>query len=136
MAIVDANVALAWALPSVRTEAALNLLARPGALVAPDLIIHEIANALWLMVRQGVMHPGDAGAALDDALAPFSLIAPGRDLAGRALDIAVELGHPAYDCFYLALAESRDDILVTLDARLIRACQDTPFQARVDNLAV
>lgn len=134
MPVADANVALAWAIPSAHSAAALDLLARPGDIVAPDLIIHEVTNALWLIIRQGVMQADDSGAAFEDALAPLSAILPSRDLAGRALEIATELGHPAYDCFYLALAESRDEMLVTVDTRLIRACQGTPFQARVHNL--
>jgi predicted nucleic acid-binding protein len=40
-------------------------------------------------------------------------------LTARALEIAAELRHPVYDCFYLALAESEDATLVTADRRLI-----------------
>ena len=40
-------------------------------------------------------------------------------LASRAFEIAAELRQPVYDCFYLALAESEDAMLVTADRRLI-----------------
>jgi predicted nucleic acid-binding protein len=33
------------------------------------------------------------------------------------MDASVELGHPVYDCLYLACAESADAILVTADDR-------------------
>ena len=44
---------------------------------------------------------------------------PSVDLAGHALAIAREAGHPAYDCFYIALAERSDAHLVTADRRLV-----------------
>jgi predicted nucleic acid-binding protein len=40
-------------------------------------------------------------------------------LASRAFEIAAELRHPVYDCFYLALAEREEASLVTADRRLI-----------------
>jgi predicted nucleic acid-binding protein len=55
-------------------------------------------------------------------------------LKDRALAIAIELRHPAYDCFYLALAERNTSPLVTADDRLIRRCADTPFEKLVQSL--
>ena len=48
-----------------------------------------------------------------------------------ALNLARELRHPAYDCFYLALAIERDLDLVTADARFVRAVSGTAYAARV-----
>jgi predicted nucleic acid-binding protein len=44
-------------------------------------------------------------------------------LMHRALDLAIRLAHPVYDCVYLALAEQRNIPLVTADARLIAKLQ-------------
>jgi predicted nucleic acid-binding protein len=49
--------------------------------------------------------------------------------------IASQLDHPVYDCFYLALAEARDALLVTADRRLLRKLRGTPWVERVVNLA-
>lgn len=38
----------------------------------------------------------------------------------RALDLSLKLDHPAYDCFYLALAETRASDLVTADGAFLR----------------
>ena len=43
-----------------------------------------------------------------------------RHLLGRATALAVSLGHPAYDCLYLALAREMDLPFVTADGRLVR----------------
>jgi predicted nucleic acid-binding protein len=40
----------------------------------------------------------------------------------------VELRHPAYECFYLALAEERRAKLVTADRRLLGRLAGTPWQ--------
>lgn len=46
---------------------------------------------------------------------------PCRDLASRALAIALARGVSAYDAMYLALAEATDSVLVTADRRLADA---------------
>lgn len=48
-------------------------------------------------------------------------------LAARAVEIAAELRHPVYDCFYLALTESEDATLVTADRRLIGRLAGSPW---------
>jgi predicted nucleic acid-binding protein len=41
-------------------------------------------------------------------------------LLPRAMGLARRLGHPVYDCVYLALAEREDARFVTADQRLLR----------------
>jgi predicted nucleic acid-binding protein len=53
------------------------------------------------------------------------------ELAERASQIAVDLEHPAYDCFYLALAEREAAALVTADRRLVERVRATPWEGRV-----
>jgi predicted nucleic acid-binding protein len=45
---------------------------------------------------------------------------PTGPLLPRAMDMARHLGHPVYDCVYLALAEREDAAFVTADQRLVR----------------
>jgi predicted nucleic acid-binding protein len=54
-------------------------------------------------------------------------LAPSAPLAGRALAIANAFAHPAYDCFYLALAELRGAQMVTDDRRLLARLATTPW---------
>ena len=75
-----------------------------------------------------------AAAAVREIVKAFEELVPVSALRDRALAIAVELRHPAYDCFYLALAERSASYLVTADERLIRRCTDTPFQRLVQPL--
>ena len=59
--------------------------------------------------------------ALETAIRLFGRLVSPAELAARATEIAVELRHPIYDCFYLALAERERAPLISADQRLIAA---------------
>jgi len=83
----------------------------------------ECANILWRKVRIGGLSRRDAINRFDNLqMAPVTLTA-GRRLLGPALDLALELQHPVYDCLYLALAVERDIPLVTADEKLAKAAR-------------
>jgi predicted nucleic acid-binding protein len=54
-------------------------------------------------------------------LVPLDLLVPDEELRLRALEIALNLKHPIYDCFYLALAEREGAALISADRKLIAA---------------
>jgi predicted nucleic acid-binding protein len=128
--VIDASVAIKWVVEEEGTAAALAL--RRQNLSAPDLINAECANILWKKTRLGEFSAEEAAfAARLLAAAEIDLI-PTRSLLEAALEIAVGLDHPAYDCLYLALAEERDGRLVTADRRLIRRTEESArFRQRV-----
>ncbi len=103
-------------------------------LIAPDLVIAEVTNAAWKFVLFDRMAAESAVSAVRKIVKAFEELVPVSVLRDRALAIAIELRHPAYDCFYLALAERSTSRLVTADERLIRRCADTPFGKLVQSL--
>jgi len=117
--VVDASVALKWSAPEAGSPEALALFNRGEAILAPDLVISEVANALWKKVGRGEMNAAQAKAALAATARGYSALTPASGLAERALDLAMRFKHPAYDCFFLALAEARDATFVTADTRLL-----------------
>lgn len=129
--IVDASVAIQWLVPEPESQKTDSLLAK-GGLVAPDLISAEVANAIWkkLTRREVLAIPPSFQrfSSLFDRLEPMS------GLAARACEIALELAHPAYDCFYLALAEKEASRMVTVDQRLVRKVASTRYAALVEPL--
>ncbi|MFL6803979.1 MAG: type II toxin-antitoxin system VapC family toxin [Xanthobacteraceae bacterium] len=52
-------------------------------------------------------------------------------MADRAITLAIDLRHPIYDCFYLALAQRENTAIVTADERLFAAARKAPIQARL-----
>ncbi|HMJ41506.1 MAG TPA: type II toxin-antitoxin system VapC family toxin [Pseudolabrys sp.] len=120
--VVDASVAAQWVLNEPSSGRALAL-RDETALIAPSLIASEIGSALWKAVRRGAVQSADAIAAINNILIPFDALIPIEDLRSRALEFAIELNHPIYDCFYLALAERERCPLVTADKRLMAAAK-------------
>jgi predicted nucleic acid-binding protein len=125
--VVDASVAIRWFLNVPSSDRAFRLIGEENRIVAPDLVIAEIASALWKAVRFAGLAAAAASEAIAQAGTGFDELVPARALANRALEIALDLRHPPYDCFYLALAEARESRLVTADDRLLRVCAKTPF---------
>jgi predicted nucleic acid-binding protein len=116
--VVDASVAAKWVLDEGDSDRA-NALRQDDDLIAPALIAGEIGNALWKAVSFKILTLPDALAAIRNILIPFASIVPLEPLREPALQLAVELQHPIYDCFYIALAQRERVALVTADKRLL-----------------
>lgn len=125
--VVDTSVAMKWLVPEPGSDVACGL--RRFRLLAPDLLRVECANVLWRLAATGAMPVDEAFDALSDlAAGPLAYYACDR-LEQDALRIALELRHPVYDCYYLALSRQEGVPLVTEDRRLLRAAlRHEPFR--------
>jgi predicted nucleic acid-binding protein len=118
-AVIDASVAVKWFVRHDLTERARRAYAN-YELVAPSLILAEIGNALWKYHRAGVAGLNKIKAAFDGIeFRYFRTQQIDETLSMRALEIAVELGHPIYDCYYLALSRSLDAPVISDDRKLL-----------------
>ena len=125
MRVVDTSVAVKW---FVAEELEMEARALIGtALCAPDLLMAEISNAAWKKWRRGEIVEDQARLAQGLVASLVELI-PSRALAERALQIALSLDHPVYDCFYLALCEATERQMITADRRLVMRCAGTKFE--------
>ena len=135
--VVDASVAVRWLLKVRDNKSydlnrnAYDLIRTEDRIIAPDLVLVEIANAAWNAAAFEGVPIGVVNEAVGKAERGFHELISSIVLKDRALAIALELRHPVYDCFYLALAEQRECRLITADDRLLRRCAGTPFAARV-----
>jgi predicted nucleic acid-binding protein len=120
--VLDASVALAWALPDERhsvAEAALERLDVEDG-VAPALWWFELRNALVANERRGRLDPAQTGAILQN----FARLPIGLDRIpdeGLLLDLARRHRLTVYDAAYLELATRRGLTLATLDKDLQQA---------------
>jgi len=139
--VIDASVVVDWVTPDVAADApAMTALAQLAAadaeLLAPQLMIEEVANALLTGVRRGRWN----GAAADAAQAslrelPVRLVDEPRDLR-RAWDLARRYdNHPIYGLLYVALAERRRTQLLTADAALRRMLIGVDWLIAAEELA-
>jgi len=117
--VVDASVAIKWIIEEDGSDAALAL--RGLDLAAPALFRTEIATVLRTIAARQEISEGQARelfAFLQTA--PVVIMDHDEELEGRALELALSLQHPIYDCVYLALAERLDCRLVTADRRFLQ----------------
>ena len=127
--VVDASVALKWVFDEPESEAAVAL--RAEDLIAPALWLAEAANALWRRSRIGDITPDEASSLLFELQnAPVVSLAMEPHL-DRALKLATEIGHPVYDCVYLALAVRHETHVVTADRRFAVAATTAGLTDRV-----
>ncbi|WP_237155048.1 type II toxin-antitoxin system VapC family toxin [Oryzibacter oryziterrae] len=118
--VIDASVAIKWLITEDGSEDAVRLRSA-FAFVAPEPILAECTNILWKKVQRQELE-------LDEAKLASALLARAgiglcslQGLSTTTLDLAVNLGHPAYDCVYLALATRERCRFVTADRRLLSA---------------
>jgi predicted nucleic acid-binding protein len=128
--VVDASVAVKWILPEAGSDAAAALREQEPALTAPSLVIAEIGSAIWRAARGGAIRRTEATEGIEAALLWFQSLIPVEELRVRALTLAVELKHPIYDCFYLALAERENAPVATADEAMIAAAHKAKVKVR------
>jgi predicted nucleic acid-binding protein len=124
--VVDASLAVKWAIPEPYSERALELAegwAGVGTrLLAPCLLIAEVTNALYKRIARGELDLATAEGALEIILAFSIELREEPGLPARAMALAQEFRRSTtYDCHYLALAERYDCELWTGDRRLYNA---------------
>jgi predicted nucleic acid-binding protein len=122
--VVDASVAAKWFVKEVAREQALEVLDEPER-HAPDLIIAEVGNIAWKKAMRGEVTGEQARFVCTSLRRYFAVLHRSEALADRAIDIALRLGHPIYDCLYLACAQRTGARLVTADRRLLAAIDRT-----------
>lgn len=134
--VVDASVALKWVIPESDSSLAHDI-RRGGDFIAPDLLISECVNAIWKRSRREGYAEDERNEALQLIVHLKVELMPTRDLAVRAGTLAQALDHPAYDCFYLALAERSGAPLLTADDRLAAKVRSCPVAttARIETLS-
>lgn len=97
--------------------------------VAPESLLGETANALWKHERYGNISPDNARKAIE-SLARHTNLIPVTALIGKALTLAIDLGHPVYDCIYLAAALQLGHPIVTADRRFLERLDASIYAGR------
>jgi predicted nucleic acid-binding protein len=117
--VVDASVAIKWLVPEQDWTVARRLF-ETHTLIAPQLILAECSNILWKKLRRGELTRSEIVEAAEKIAGLEVDLASLQDLMAPATELAAYLDHPAYDCFYIALAVVENSPLVTADERLLR----------------
>jgi predicted nucleic acid-binding protein len=132
--VIDASVVIKWVIDEPGTEEALKL--RRHRLFAPDLLVAECANVLWKKTRRKELTYEEAAMAAQLLERADIELEPSRRLLEQATKLAIVLDHPAYDCVYLALAQSLACDFVTADIGLQREARKLGDGPRVHLLSL
>lgn len=116
--VVDASVAAKWYFNEPGHQGARALFARGEEFAAPSLLLLEVANVVWKRFKRGEITREDAREIVRLTPLAFSEIVPIEALVPQATTIAMDAGHPIYDCIYFALAVRDGLSLVTSDERM------------------
>ena len=133
--VVDASVALKWYVTEPDSGAARAVFAGEEDVIAPELVVAEVCNASWRLLRRSEIDRTQHGRIAREIADMFSRLLPLRPLTPRAAGLAHDLDHPVYDCFYLALSEAQDAPMVTADRKLMAKLAGTSFAPRVLHLS-
>lgn len=117
--VVDASVVVAALVGGGATGAWAESTLAAGPLAAPHLMPAEVTNILRRSTMSTELPSDTASLAFGELLSLPVALFPYHPFAARAWELRENL--TAYDAWYVALAESLDEPLATLDARLVRA---------------
>ena len=126
--VLDASVALKWAIPSAHeplTVDAVQLLRRYVGneidFIVPDMFWAELGNVLWNGAGRGRWNRSDAESGMADMAGRDFVTVPSVVLMPEALRIAFAYDRSVYDCLYVALAIQSKTEVITADERLANA---------------
>lgn len=119
--VIDASVAAKWYFREEHSERADALLEQRNELLAPDILLVEIAALAWKRARRGEIGEATADRIVSELRkVPLELRAT-AELVTAALPLALHQGFTLFDGFYIALAVQNGCRLVTADRRLCDA---------------
>lgn len=116
--VLDASAVVRMMEESPQAAEFRELVITAEVVLAPELMLTEVANALWRLQRAGQLELEGLHQRLSKASDLVDHIEPDRHLQVEALALACHLDHPVYDCLYLALARREAAMLLTADQRL------------------
>lgn len=116
--VLDASAAVRLICHDAAAEGWAEQLTQASMVLAPELMLTEVANTLWKLSRIGSLVAVDPQVLLAGARDLVDQFEPDRELQVEALALACHLDHPVYDCLYLALARREAAQILTADQRL------------------
>ena len=126
--VLDASVAVKWAMPSANeplTKESLSLFERyrngEVDFVVPDIFWAEVGKVFWKGARRRRWSQDAAESVAADFKARDFVTVPSQVLLPGALRIAFTCDRSVYDCLYAALAVEAKTDLITADEKLANA---------------
>jgi len=123
--VIDASVAVKWFVSEEDSDKADEVSASNYTLLAPRLIIIEVANAFARKAMQKLITPLEAAEYVRTLPQFLAGLLDVDDLIEPALQNACSHRHPIYDFVYLEAARRRDTKMLTADQKFIAKVKGT-----------
>ncbi|MDB5578769.1 MAG: PilT protein-like [Bradyrhizobium sp.] len=133
--VVDVSVAIKWLVLEDMSDVAKELYATGDRLIAPRLIMTEIANALARKTIQGMLTRQEAKYQFSSLPQFLPDLMDIDELIETAFENACTLRHPIYDLLYLEAARKVEAQLVTADRRFTAKIAGTDLARHVTLLS-
>ena len=117
--ILDASAAVTIAMNLPESTKFLSNIDTSDMVMAPDLFVSEVSNAIWKYVKAGMLDSEQGSTVLERAVMLVDTFEPGQMLYKEAFALSVDHLHPVYDALYLVLARRHNGVLATLDKRMV-----------------
>lgn len=127
--VLDASAAVAISMNLPHATKFQPQIEKSDLVIAPDLFVAEVSNAVWKYVKAGVFGSEQSDCVLERAIGLVDTYEPSLALYREAYALSVAHLHPVYDALYLVLARRNNAVLVTLDRRLAEL--GTKLQIRI-----
>ena len=121
--VLDASAVVRIIEGSSQAAAFTEAVASAELVLAPELMLTEVANTLWRLQRAGQLQAASLQMRLRRAADLVDHIEPDHTLQAEALALATHLDHPVYHCLYLVLARREVASLLSADQRLLDLAQ-------------
>jgi len=117
--VLDANAAIEVALDGKAANELSQALAKSEEVIAPELLVPEIVNAIWKYHQFAEFDVSKCEKALELAVGIVDRLVSHSEIYRDAFALSrAQKTRAAYDMFYLALALRENAVLLTLDATL------------------
>jgi len=117
--VLDANAAVEVALKGKTAGLFSAVLAQSEEVIAPELLVPEIVNAVWKYHQFAEFDLGKCEKILELAVGLVDRLVSHKEIYREAFALSrAQESLAAYDMFYLALALREDAVLLTLDGTL------------------
>lgn len=135
MIVVDASVAVKILSREHGADRALVRVAAEDVRSAPNWIRLEVANAMARKVREGTLSADAATKAAAGVTTLVEVQLDSFDLLNDAFALSIEIGHPMYDCLYLAAGIRDGAMVITADKQFAERAAKGGFAERVELIA-
>ena len=133
--VIDASVAVKWFVREPDSDLAIAVLKSRADFHAPSLLLLEVARAFQKRAFDGFLPAERVEAAMGELRKYVRQWVVLESLVDEALRMAIAIGHPVYDCVYLALARRMGARMITAEAKFSQKIAATPLARHVVHLS-